>query len=307
MKAKMKLLVGYDGSVCSDAALRDLRNAGLPSNVNAVVMTAADVISLSGPDLPVGHPYRRQMRKARESAAHQLSIADGIAKTGAHQLQIMFPEWRVQHEACADSPAWALIKRADALKADLISVGAHGHSTLGRFLGSVSQMILTLANCSVRIGRTCADPYEGIKVMIAIDGSNDSKAAVRAASVRCWPEGSQFLLLSVIDRKKSTFIERLQPETLRWFMEKAEDERDIFGRMLELQAKPLRDCGYKVTCKVRMGDAKRVLIDEAESWNAGSIFIGVRGLTHMKRLFVGGVSNAVAARAHCAVEVIRKA
>jgi len=40
---RMKILIGYDGSECADAALEDLRWAGLPDVAEAVVFTAADV------------------------------------------------------------------------------------------------------------------------------------------------------------------------------------------------------------------------------------------------------------------------
>jgi hypothetical protein len=44
MHQPMKVLVGYDGLSCADAALHDLRRAGLPGVVEAVVMSVADVL-----------------------------------------------------------------------------------------------------------------------------------------------------------------------------------------------------------------------------------------------------------------------
>src|SRR5918992_1843420 len=44
MKAPSKILIAYDGSACSDAALGDLRRAGLPASLDALVLTVADVI-----------------------------------------------------------------------------------------------------------------------------------------------------------------------------------------------------------------------------------------------------------------------
>ena len=43
MSERMKILIGYDGSECADAALQDLRRAGLPSEADVLVMTVADV------------------------------------------------------------------------------------------------------------------------------------------------------------------------------------------------------------------------------------------------------------------------
>ena len=44
MKEKMKILVAYDGSDGSDAALEDLQRAGLPTTAEVLLMTLADVL-----------------------------------------------------------------------------------------------------------------------------------------------------------------------------------------------------------------------------------------------------------------------
>jgi nucleotide-binding universal stress UspA family protein len=48
-----------------------------------------------------------------------------------------------------------------------------------------------------------------------------------------------------------------------------------------------------------------VLITEAEDWDADCIFVGAKGMRGIERLLIGSVSAAVAARAHCSVEVVR--
>jgi hypothetical protein len=40
-KMNMKVLIGYDGSDCATAAIRDLRRAGLPNHAQALVLSAA--------------------------------------------------------------------------------------------------------------------------------------------------------------------------------------------------------------------------------------------------------------------------
>jgi nucleotide-binding universal stress UspA family protein len=47
-----------------------------------------------------------------------------------------------------------------------------------------------------------------------------------------------------------------------------------------------------------------LLIAEAESWGADCIFVGARGMGRIGRFLLGSVSSAVAARAHCSVEVV---
>jgi long-subunit acyl-CoA synthetase (AMP-forming) len=43
MAASMKALIAYDGSTCADAALDDLMRAGLPGEVEAMVVTVAEL------------------------------------------------------------------------------------------------------------------------------------------------------------------------------------------------------------------------------------------------------------------------
>jgi nucleotide-binding universal stress UspA family protein len=68
------------------------------------------------------------------------------------------------------------------------------------------------------------------------------------------------------------------------------------------------DCwlpGLTVSTLVRKEEPKHLLVSEAEAWGANCIFVGARGMGTFERLLLGSVSSAVAARAHCSVEVVR--
>src|SRR5688572_21897641 len=131
----MKILIAYDGSECADAALEDLKSAGLPKTAEAIVMSLADVFLPPPINEEVDNTFPMYVpdgvRRAHERAEHEVKKAESMAKRASEQIKKSFPEWDVRAEALADSPAWALIRRADEWKADLIVVGAHGHSVLG--------------------------------------------------------------------------------------------------------------------------------------------------------------------------------
>ena len=40
---RMEILIGYDGSDCAEAALDDLKRAGLPPNAEACILSVAEV------------------------------------------------------------------------------------------------------------------------------------------------------------------------------------------------------------------------------------------------------------------------
>jgi nucleotide-binding universal stress UspA family protein len=306
MNQQMKILIGYDGSSCADAALLDLWRAGLPQTVEAVVMCVADVLmppqtppdlGVEGPPFPASVP--EATRQAWTRALRAIEEAEALAKQAGERLQTYFPAWKVRAEARADSPAWGLVKKADEWKPDLLVVGSHGRSALARLiLGSVSQKVLTEARCSVRIARGRTDAQDGpVRIVVGVDGSADAEAAVRAITRRVWPAGSEARVLTAIDGVLATVAE--QPQT------DGENEWGWARQAVEGAAEALRDAGLVVSSRVAEGNPKRLLPAEAEAWRADCIFLGARGLRGVKRFLLGSVSTAVAARVHCSVEVVR--
>ena len=287
MKALSKILIAYDGSACADAALNDLKRAGLPATLEAVVLTVADVIlpppsdEVPEDELLIHTPAG--IRHAQEHAEQVVKEAQGLAERAAARVKANFPGWEVKAEACGDSPAWALIKLADSLKGDLLVVGSHGHSVIGGrlILGSVSQRVLYEARCSVRVARCLDVGREGpCRVVLGFNGSPDSERAVDAVAARVWPEGSE-----------ARIVTALAPE--------AQVPPDG-------AADKLRAAGLTTSNVARAGNPSHVLVEEAESWGADSIFVGTRDLHGFKHFMTGSVSSAVAARAGCSVEVVRQ-
>ena len=193
MSEQMKILIAYDGSDCANAALEDLHCAGLPRVAEALIMSVADVFlppsSSLASTLPSEVPVAVQ--RAWAQAAHAVDEARALAQHARTQLLTAFPTWDVRAEACADAPAWAVVKQADTWQPDLIVVGSHGRSAMRRLvLGSVSQKVLTEARCSVRVGRSHRPPHAApVRLLIGVDGSPDAAAAVRAVAARAWPVG----------------------------------------------------------------------------------------------------------------------
>ncbi len=315
----MKMLIAYDGSACADAALHDLRRAGLPQEAEAVILSVADVWmpapeptpatrSVSDPQLTstrVATEIQRRAAVEREAIRRQVLEAVEAARTTAQraltQIRAYFPDWRVAVEAVADSPAWGIIKKADEWKPDLIVLGSHGYSAVSRFvLGSVSQKVLTTAGRSVRIARGSDRPQESpVRLLLGVDGSTESEAMVQTVARRLWRLGSLAHIVAVVDLS-------LLGGTLAWETEEDADARQRVQQMVDRVAEQLRTAGLVVTTTITDGIPKRVLIDEANTWGAECVFVGARGLRRMERFFLGSVSTAVATRAQCSVEIIQR-
>ena len=146
MSDKMKVLIAYDGSSGADAALDDVQRAGWPRVVEALIMSVAEVFlpppSSPAPALPAQVPAAVQ--RAWAQAAHAVEEARTLVLQARARVLTSLPAWDVRAEACADSPAWAVIKMAETWQPDVVVVGSHGRSALGRvLLGSVSHKVLT--------------------------------------------------------------------------------------------------------------------------------------------------------------------
>jgi nucleotide-binding universal stress UspA family protein len=307
----MKILFAYDGSHSADAALEDLKRAGLDTTAEVLVMTLADVFV----PLPIDDEVENnlpsvpeEIKRAHERAKQKLADAAALAKRASEQIKSAFPNWHIRHEAHADSPAWALIRTADEWKPDLIVMGAQGHSVFGGrlILGSISQRVLYEAHCSVRIARASqrtAD--EPIRLLIAMDNSSDSSAAMDAVCSRHWPNGSEVGLLTVVDTVLAITPDPSEPSALKWIGVADEENWDQVREIFEPSAEKLRHAGLHTEVLIRRGNPAEQILEEANTWGADCIFVGAKGTRGIDRLLLGSVSSAVSARAQCSVEVVR--
>ena len=307
----MKILIAYDGSECADAALHDLQRAGIGSECEVLVMSLADVFVPPGVGGQVDDTSPSYMpesvKRAHERARHKLEEAESLAKRASERVKSMFPRWRVSYTAEADSPAWALIRKADQWEPDLILMGARGRSVLGGrlILGSISQRVLYEACCGVRIARSSYQNMEkAIRILVGVDNSPDSRVAVDEICARDWPTGTEVGLLAVVDTVM-TIADPADESGLKWIEVGEEENWDQVREVFVAAAEKLRRVGLHAEVLIRRGNPADEILQEAHTWDADCIFLGAKGTRGVDRLLLGSVSAAVSARAHCSVEVVR--
>lgn len=311
---KMKMLIGYDGSDCAEAALDDLQRAGLAPEAEAMIVSVTEL--WLPPPPPSSYEIVEQARHVGvpadlktvyERDSPPLEEARNLALKASRRVRAKFPEWKVETEAFYGSPAREIIQKAEEWKADLIVVGSHGRSALGRLvLGSVSQKVLTEAHCSVRVarGRVEVEPSP-VRILLGVDGSPEAELAVREVASRRWPQGSEARVVIVEDPLTPTMFGRFIPPVKRAVEESNREELEWVEEIIEKAGRELKTAELKVTSSIIEGTPKHVLVEEAESWDADCIFVGSTGIGRLGRFLLGSVSAAVAARASCSVEVIR--
>ncbi|KXK54205.1 MAG: Universal stress protein family protein, partial [Chlorobi bacterium OLB7] len=131
----MNVLLAFDGSKSSVAALHDLATAGLDADTRFLVVTVAEVWhplepeSLEQEPLPEFIPTG--LRSLHERSSRELSRAFQIADEGADLLRNSFPAATINAQAYADSPSLGILAQAEEWRAEMIVVGAQGRSMLG--------------------------------------------------------------------------------------------------------------------------------------------------------------------------------
>ena len=314
----MKILVAYDGSGCAEAAIDDLARSGLPEHGAAEIIAVAEVW-LPPPDTTTEPEdnddddtavYVDEItEKYRENGERVLSEAEMFARHARIRVQTALPGWEVASTATYGSPAWEILNRADSFNADLIVVGSHGQSALSRFiLGSISQKVLTEARCSVRIarGRIEVEPAPQ-RIVIGFDASKGAKLAVEAVASRVWPVGTEVRLITVSDPVTPSAIGRFVPPIRHLVDEINVAENRSLKRRAGNALKILETAGLKAELKIYPGNPKSVLVEEAENWSADCIFVGANSWgSNFERFLIGSTSAAIASRAQCSVEVVRR-
>ncbi len=292
----MKLLIGYDASTESKTALDGLKQAGLPAEGEAIVFSVAGFYV---PPAITESPYALNVPPVLEARAFAEERRDAMleeARAASILLKDALPGWTIHGEAAVDSPAGALLKRAAEWNADLICLGAPHHSRLERlFFGSICQKVVSHASCSVRIGRAALENGP-LRLMLAMDGSPDAHAAAAVIAARRWPEGTEVNVVAVRDSRfvaiAGAVFDPLYSEP---------DGGLLSGTLAKLTA-----AGLTATTEILDGRPASVLLTKAAEWNADCIFAGAGGCGALDRLLLGSVSAALAARAPCSVEIVRR-
>lgn len=319
----MKILIAYDGTEGADIGIDELRYAGLPADVEALMMSVADVWvppparnEILDDTFPLQIPAG--VKWSRKRAAQKLEAAQKFAERGGERVRRLFPRWTVSVDAVGGTPADEILKRAKEWQPQLIVVGSDDHTTLGKIaLGSVSQKLLKDAKTSVRVVRRTTDneasgrEISARRIVIGVDGSPGSQAAVRAVAARDWSPGSEMRVVAAVDSLDANPAERVISLVKSFDGELHQDaqeqtEKTATAAAIEILRQAFEDKGISISSAIETDSPPDLLVRQAADFGADCIFTGASGVGNSLENFVlGSVSQAVAERASCSVEVVR--
>src|SRR5262245_11280770 len=146
-----------------------------------------------------------------------------------------------------------------------------------------------------------------MKILLAVDGSVYSDAAVKSVAQRPWPAGTTIKVFSSIEPVFYPTTETwVMPESYYEEVEKAGQEGA--WRAVNKASEKLSQAhgsSMDIIREIKGGHAKDAILEEAESWGADLIVVGSHGYRGFKRFMLGSVSHAVVTHAKCSVEIVR--
>ena len=239
----MRILIGYDGSESADAALDDLQRAGLPDEAEALIISVADVMmppaTLTYEIVEQALTSRRvtsSLMLAQKQTERVLLKAKAFTTKAGERIRSYFPNWHLSAQEPAGQPFQELIQKADEWKPDLVVVGSHGHSLVGRLiLGSVSKKVVTDSHHSVRVtrGEVGRGYFNPIRLVIGVDGSSEAEHAVRAVGHRIWPDGTEVRIIAADDGTPLARIDHFPKIGAAMIRDGNEESAQAAHRMIE--------------------------------------------------------------------------
>lgn len=146
-----------------------------------------------------------------------------------------------------------------------------------------------------------------MKILLAVDGSANSDAAVEEIMKRPWPAGTEVKVITAAEMPVMVGFEpwAASPdyfEQIQKGMRLA--AQDVISRAMA-KLNTLEDKTLKISTEIIEGSPRQVIVDEAENWHADLIIMGSRGLGAWNRVLLGSVSSGVVHHAPCSVEIVR--
>jgi nucleotide-binding universal stress UspA family protein len=296
---KLRVLWATDGSGPSHGAITLLRELVLPVTEQLTVLTVAPHSLLSGarPDpgflTGVAAPARR---RALLEAEHQ----------ARSEIALLDPE-PVPAEAVSrwGNPIEEILRVA-RLSADLVILGAKGHSNLGLLLlGSVAQGVVQHATKPVLIARPGTEAVR--KIVIGYDSSPAARRAVDFVGRLAVRPEVEFLLASVIE--PFTIPAGTPVSYRRLAVEEAhrinERQHRTAERALTALANRFKAAGRQVQTAVLAGPAGPELDDFARKHEADLVVVGSRRPSPARHYLLGTTAEKLVRHSHTSVLVVR--
>lgn len=143
-----------------------------------------------------------------------------------------------------------------------------------------------------------------MKVIIGVDDSPHSKAALETVSRMRWPNGTQFTVLSAAPLAVVAYA--MADAGVGAYVQDVQDLRVREHEELAARAEAtLRSAGLSTKAQVELGDPREALVRVATAEGADLIIVGSHGRKGIPKMLMGSVASHVVTHAPCSVMVVK--
>jgi nucleotide-binding universal stress UspA family protein len=196
------------------------------------------------------------------------------------------------------SPVGKIIEAARKLDPDLLVLGSRGLGKLQEWVvDSVSYKVASQAHCPVLIVKRGVQKVR--KVLLAYDGSADADRAVDFLEGKLFRNKVELTVATVLPLKSAAVrTSDVGGEQFVAFVKKA--VADLAKTVCKRLSRR-----YVSSTQVLEGDPATLLAEVATERRMDLVVVGARGLTGIKRFFLGSVSHNLLHGAPCAVLIVK--
>ncbi len=284
-----KILVPVDGTARATTALA----------VAYAIQTA------TGADISTIHVdsdrHRRPAEIAQDTERTSFNGLDaGLAPAGFHVQEI------IGH---ADVPS-GIVQEAIAQEADLIVMGTHGRSGVGRLLlGSVATDVLAQSPVPVLLVRESEEPVRTVKtLLVPVDGTPGGSLALSMAVQLARAASAKIVLLDVAVSQHIIAADVYSGLTVPGALDPDWDQVVLkaAGQYVDQMAQAVREQGVAAEGRAVLGDVPGTIVAIADEVHADLIVMSTHALTGPARAILGSVADAVARTAHHPVLLVKR-
>ena len=310
----MKVLLTVDNSSESKAAISLLHNIRLPVNSSLFL-------------LHVLEPKQWAEGIEGKSMIHLRSI---LSSAKSQELE---KAWQYMNKVTANFkipklpvtplirdgiPGGEILSAIEKYHIDLVVLGTRGRTGLKRFLlGSVSEWVLTEAPCSVLIVRkksaSVIKKAKSLNIVVGTDGSSDANVAMEFLRHLHFPPSTHMTVCHVLEPQDALQTEmsaRLGvtgSSNLKKLGAEIRQAREQEGNvLLNAGVRRLKRRGLTIEKRLAHGHPADQMLSLTKRKNADLLVVGSRGMTGLRRFFLGSVSHNLVQHAPCSVLVVRQ-
>ena len=138
------------------------------------------------------------------------------------------------------------------------------------------------------------------KILVPVDGSDNSYKALEAALVLSEKLGSNISVVNVMEQVPITHIEseKLLSELLEAYKK---ENQEILSKCSDIAHQK----GITIKTVLLQGNPASVILDYSKKENFDLVIMGSRGMGKFKELILGSVSSKIVHHSPCAIMIIR--